>query len=168
MSPAPTCAAQVHVPAEPATPDEKTPTKKRGRRKLYTKAAQRGRRSREKGAAAEREVAAIARDLGFPRARRSAPMQTGYGSTDDADVENVGRLWLEVKRRGKGSMYALAIDATKERPGFIPTLAYREDGGPWLAVVPLAELIKLERDAGAAMSEPHPFDTPASPLGGKP
>jgi Holliday junction resolvase len=106
-----------------------------------------GAHSRTKGAQAEREVAAIAREHGFESARRSAPMQAGYGSDDDADVENVGRLWLEVKRRGKGSMYALAVDATKERAGWVPTLVYREDRGPWLAVVPLTELLKLERAA---------------------
>ena len=103
--------------------------------------------SRRKGADAEREVAALAREYGFPKAERSAPMQAAAGDERHPDVANVGRLFVEVKRRGKGSMYALAVEATKERPGYIPTLAYREDRGPWLAVVPLAELLKLERAA---------------------
>ncbi len=63
------------------------------------------------------------------------------------DVENVGRLRVEVKRRGRGSLYALAVEACRERPGKAPVLAYREDRGPWLAVLPLAELLKHERDA---------------------
>jgi Holliday junction resolvase len=105
-----------------------------------------GAHSRRKGAAAEREVVALAKEHGFTSAVRSAPMQCGHGD-DFPDVANVGRLHVEVKRRGKGSMYALAVDACRERPGFVPTLAYREDGGPWLAVVPLAELLKLEAAA---------------------
>jgi Holliday junction resolvase len=105
-----------------------------------------GAHSRRKGAAAEREIVTLARESGFPNARRSAPLQAADGQTAP-DVDGIGRLWVEVKRRGKGSMYALAVEATKERAGYVPTLAYREDGGPWLAVVPLAELLKLERAA---------------------
>jgi Holliday junction resolvase len=104
--------------------------------------------SRTKGAAAEREVVALCQSLGFPSARRYAPIQAAVGGAEEAaDVMGAGRLWLEVKRRGKGSMYALAVDAVRERPGHIPVMAYREDRGPWLAVLPLQELLKLERDA---------------------
>jgi Holliday junction resolvase len=106
-----------------------------------------GAHSRRKGATAEREVVAIAKAAGFDNAERAAPMQCATGDERHPDVANVGRLFVEVKRRGKGSMYALAVEATKERAGYVPTLAYREDGGPWLAVVPLAELLKLERAA---------------------
>lgn len=105
-----------------------------------------GAKSRRKGASAEREVAELARQAGFPNARRSAPLQAADGQTAP-DVDGTGRLWVEVKRRGRGSMYALAVEATRERAGWIPTLAYREDGGPWLAVVPLEELLKLELTA---------------------
>ena len=100
-----------------------------------------GRRSRTKGAVAEREVVALAREVGFARAERTAPMQAASGDEHHADVSGVGRLRLEVKRRGKGSMYALAVAATQERLGFVPVLAYREDRGPWLAVLPLAEAL---------------------------
>ena len=105
-----------------------------------------GSHSRRKGASAEREVVSLAKEHGFPNARRAAPLQAADGQTAP-DVDGVGRLWLEVKRRGKGSLYALAVEHTLERAGYVPTLAYREDGGPWLAVVPLAELLKLERAA---------------------
>lgn len=107
-----------------------------------------GSHSRRKGAVAEREVVTLAQEAGFPSARRHAPLQAATGGSDEAaDVACVGRLWLEVKRRGKGSMYSLAVAATRERPGFIPVMAYREDRGEWLAVLPLTELLKLERDA---------------------
>lgn len=105
-----------------------------------------GSHSRRKGAVGEREVVALAIEHGFPKACRAAPMQCGHGD-DFPDVAGVGRLRIEVKRRGKGSMYALAVDACQERAGEIPVLAYREDRGPWLAVLPLPELLKLERDA---------------------
>ncbi len=104
-----------------------------------------GAHSRRKGKVAELEVVAIARDCGFARAERAAPMQAGHPD-GHPDVAGVGRLHVEVKRRGKGSLYALAVAACRERPGEIPMLAYREDRGPWLAVLPLAEAFKLERE----------------------
>ena len=110
-----------------------------------------GRHSRDKGAKAEREVADMAVECGFVKARRFAPMQCADGNAG-ADVDRVGRLWLEVKRRGSGSLYGLACSVLFERPGWIPAMAYREDGRPWLGVVPLRELLKLERDAGQLLA----------------
>ena len=109
-----------------------------------------GAKSRRKGASGEREVAAVATALGI-RARRTAPMQAGYGSSDDADVsiELVGLpLYLECKRykRTPVARFARKLFA-EERPGFVPVLAYRDDQqDAWHAVVPLAELLKLCRE----------------------
>jgi hypothetical protein len=107
-----------------------------------------GRMSRAKGCRGEREVVALAKEAGFIRAERAAPLQAAKGDEHHADVEGVGRLFVEVKRHAKvsvpGCMKALLA---KERPGFIRVLVHRDNGGKWLATLEATELLKLERDA---------------------
>lgn len=107
-----------------------------------------GAMSRRKGASGEREVVALAREVGFAKAERAAPLQAHRGDENHADVEGVGRLFIEVKRHAKvsvpGCMKALL---SKDRPGFIRVLVHRDNGGQWLATLEASELLKLERDA---------------------
>lgn len=148
MSPAPTYADQVHVPEDSTSDVEKKPAKKRVRRKLYTKAAKRGRASRRKGAEGESELVNLARDLGFGSARRTAPLQAWDGDDEYPDVANIGRLWAENKRHRRVDVNACMREVlAKERPGFIRVLFHRSDGGPALATLEAAELIKLEAAA---------------------
>lgn len=102
-----------------------------------------GAKSRTKGASGELEIVTLARELGFNRARRLAPMQCGYGQ-DYPDVDGVGPLWIESKRERKvASLAAYVREYLAERPGYVPVLAWREDRGEWTATLSLAELLKL-------------------------
>lgn len=107
-----------------------------------------GAMSRRKGAAGEREVVALAREAGFSRAERAAPMQAARGDEHHADVEGVGRLFIEVKRHAKVSVPGCMKALLKtERPGFVRVLFHRDNGGQWLATLEATELLKMERDA---------------------
>jgi Holliday junction resolvase len=140
--------ARVYIPPQSVVPDPPKPKKSRRRRKLYTKVARRGRRSREKGAEGEREIASMAREEGFAFAKRTAPMQAAHADEFE-DVAEVGRLAIESKRYRRTPVNAFAREVlAKERPGFIPVLAYRDDHQPeTFAVVKLRDLLRLERQA---------------------
>jgi len=101
-----------------------------------------GRASRNKGATAERELAAMLSDeLGFPIKRKLGQAREGG---DDIQVQNYR---LEVKRREK-----LAIDAWCKQvedvagPGEWPVVVFRRSGQKWRAVVPIELLIKAMRE----------------------
>jgi hypothetical protein len=88
-----------------------------------------GAKSRNKGAAGEREFVACAVEYGFRDAHRVAPMQAGHAEKPYPDVDGVGQLWIEVKRHKRVSVSGHFRDLYgEERPGFVPVLAYREDG----------------------------------------
>lgn len=156
-------AIKVHVSAQPATGSQKTPTKKRGRRKLYTKAAKRGRASRRKGAEGENELVILAREFGFNGARRTAPLQAWDGDDKYPDVANIGRLWAENKRHRRVNVQACMRELlATERPGYVRVLFHRDNNGPALATLEASELLKLEAAALGIRPESSPLDTPAS------
>jgi hypothetical protein len=108
-----------------------------------------GRRSRQKGAEFEREVASVARELGYSGARREAPMQSEHPSLF-RDVAAVGILAIEAKRYRRTPVNRVAREwlTRGEVPGWVPALVYRDDGQPEpYAVVTLRDLLKLERRA---------------------
>jgi hypothetical protein len=75
-------------------------------------------------------------------------MQAGYGSEHDDDVQHVGRLAIECKRRARGALAAgKAHVLAPERPGYIRVAATRDNGEPALATLLLTDLLKLERAA---------------------
>jgi Holliday junction resolvase len=101
-----------------------------------------GKASRDKGATAERELAAILADqLGVVVKRKLGQAREGG---DDIQVDHYR---LEVKRREK-----LAIDTWCKQvedvaqPGEWPIVVYRRNGQPWRAVVPIDLLIKAMRE----------------------
>ena len=155
MSPAPHLADAAHIPETEATAVPESPKKSRRRRKLYTKRAKAGRRSRNKGAAHELALAQIARDHGFPRAMRSAPMQAGerqgHGERKSfPDVDGLPLLWVEGKHEKQASPKAYAREYLGERPGFIPVVCWRANGmGPddTVAELKFTDLLKLLRMA---------------------
>ena len=141
-------AKPLYIPTDPASDEQKSPKKSRGRRRLYTKAAKRGRASRRKGAEGECELVNLAQELGFTEARRTAQLQTLDGDDTYPDVANVGRLWAENKRHRRVNVQAEMRDLlAKERPGYVRVLFHRDDGGPALATLEAAELLKLEAQA---------------------
>ncbi len=115
-------------------------------RQRYGVGARVSAKSRNKGAAGEREVVALAVECGFPNARRGAPMQSAGGEAL-ADVDGVPGLWAEVKRHHHVQVPRLARElVTVERPGFTPVLFSRDDGGPWLATLDARELLHRHRE----------------------
>lgn len=101
-----------------------------------------GRASRNKGNAAERELAALLSDeLGYPIKRKLGQARDGG---DDIQFEHYR---LEVKRRE-----ALRLDDWCQQieaaagPGEWPVVVYRRNGQPWRAVVPIELLIKAMRE----------------------
>lgn len=107
-----------------------------------------GAKSRRKGAAGEREFVQLAREAGFYRAERSAPMQAATGDATHADLDHVGRLWVECKRHRRVNVQRAMRDLlATERPGLTRVLLHRSDDGPALATLEAAELLKLEAQA---------------------
>jgi Holliday junction resolvase len=101
-----------------------------------------GRRSRNKGAAGERELAGILSD------RLGLVVQRKLGQArDGGDDIQVAQYRVEVKRRE-----ALAIEKWCEQiercagPGEVPVLAFRRNGQPWRCVVPLDWMIDQIRE----------------------
>jgi len=97
--------------------------------------------SRAKGAAGEREFAAVLRAAGWPTARRGQ-QRSGL---DQADVIDGPReVHWEVKRVEALSVWAAAAQAARDAgPGEVPVVAMRRNGGDWLAVVPLTFLLQV-------------------------
>lgn len=119
------------------------------RRKLRSKNARRGRMARDKGVRGEQEVVNLAKEQGFPSAKRGAPLQAANGSEGDfADVVDIGRLWSEVRLRQALNVSGMMAEILKtERPGYVRVMFHRRNHGAWLATVEATELLKLERDA---------------------
>jgi hypothetical protein len=109
---------------------------------LKEAASKRGRSSRRRGAAAERELAGILSDeLGFPIKRKLGQAREGG---DDIQVENYR---LEVKRRERLQVedWCKQVEKVAE-PGQWPVVVFRRSGEPWRAVVPIELLIKAMRE----------------------
>jgi hypothetical protein len=96
--------------------------------------------SRAKGAAGEREFAAVLRAAGWPQARRGQQR----AGVDGADViDGPGGVHWEVKRVQALNFWAAAAQAQRDAaPGEVPVVAARRNGGEWLAVVPLDFLLR--------------------------
>lgn len=101
-----------------------------------------GKRSRNKGATGERELAALLTDaLGFVVQRKLGQARDG------GDDIQVGKYRIEVKRRE-----ALRLDEwckqveEAARPGDVPVVAYRRNGQPWRVVVPLEWFMQQVRE----------------------
>ena len=97
-----------------------------------------GMKSRNKGKAGEREIAALVAELTGFDVRRRVRQHDG-----DSDLEGVPGWSIEVKRHAKAprssvrSWWAQAVDQSSPT-GAIPVLLYRQDRDEWRAVWPLA------------------------------
>lgn len=89
-------------------------------------------RSRDKGARGERAVVRALQAIGIP-ARRTAPLQSGYGAQDgDVEAEIFGwKRRIEVKLRAKGfrQIYGWLENAD--------VLIVKADGKPALVILPM-------------------------------
>ena len=100
-----------------------------------------GRMSRNKGAAAERELAQILSDeLGFVVKRKLGQAR------DSGDDIQVGKFRIEAKRRETLALPAWCrqIEAHCESHE-VPVVAYRQNGQPWRIVMKLEDFLPLMR-----------------------
>lgn len=106
--------------------------------------AQRGRASREKGKAYEREIAAELRAAGFTEARRTAQF---CGKTGDAsDVVGIPGVHIECKRREQIAIYDWMEQAeTEAKPGTIPAVIFRKNKKESLVTLRLSDFLTVMR-----------------------
>jgi len=101
-----------------------------------------GRRSRQKGAQGERDVANMLKPI-YPEAARGGLLQSQYGKDSNAcDVEHTP-WFIEVKRGARPNIQGAmdqANDATDGRP---PLVITRKDRGQWLATLELDRFIHI-------------------------
>ena len=101
-----------------------------------------GRMSRNKGAAAERELANILQEhLGFAVKRKLGQARDGG---DDIQVQH---FRIEVKRRERLEVvkWCEQVQAATG-DGEVPVVAFRQNGEPWRVVLLLDDFIPMMRD----------------------
>lgn len=97
-----------------------------------------GRRSRSKGVRGELEFVKLAKECGFPDARRVSPLQTGHvGRLPDVELSRDDVFWVEVKRGKRPNIRAALCQAIEESEGTgrVPVAAVRDDGYQWLVAM---------------------------------
>lgn len=103
--------------------------------------------SREKGAAAERELSAILRVSGWPGAMRGQQRS----GTECADIiGGPAGYHLEAKRVEHLRLWPAIYQAQRDaKSGEVPVVVTRKNNAPWVAILPLGRLLALlRRDAG--------------------
>jgi Holliday junction resolvase len=100
-----------------------------------------GRMSRNKGAAAERELAQILSDeLGFVVKRKLGQAR------DSGDDIQVGKFRIEAKRRETLALPAWCRQIEEHcGPGEVAVVAYRQNGQPWRIVMKLQDFLPMLR-----------------------
>jgi len=110
-----------------------------------------GRKSRDKGASGERELAReLSRLLGV-EARRGCQYHGGPGSPDvTADIPDVH---IECKRAERFRLYEALEQAIGDAGGKVPVVAHRQNHKPWVAIVRLDDLPRLAVQIYLTMAE---------------
>lgn len=99
--------------------------------------------SRQKGAAAERELARKLREYGYDCQRG----QQYCGVNGDADVIGLPGIHIEAKRTERLNLYDALEQATRDaRPGEIPVVFHRKNNCGWVCILPLDEFIEIYRE----------------------
>lgn len=101
--------------------------------------------SRNKGAAGERELAAVLREYGFD-ARRG---QQYCGANGDADVVGLPGVHIECKRVEKlniDNAIEQAISDSKDNE--MPAVFHRKNRKKWLVTISLEDFMKLYKEKG--------------------
>jgi len=100
-----------------------------------------GRKSRDKGASGERELAReLSRLLGV-EARRGCQYHGGPGSPDVA--ADIPDIHIECKRTERFRLYEALEQAIGDAGEKVPIVAHRQNHKPWVVVVRLDDLPKL-------------------------
>lgn len=99
-----------------------------------------GRRSRSKGASAEREVAAILRQYGFEATRNRV------GVTAQDLLHNIPDVHIEVKRQETLKIGEWLRQAQGDCPDDrVPVLVYRKSNEPWRVITSLTHYLELHK-----------------------
>jgi len=100
--------------------------------------------SKRKGKAGELEVAHFLTDHGFP-ARRGQQVK---GTEDSPDVECalLDDFHIEVKYTERFNLYSAFHQALHDAPNKIPLVIHRKKRQPWVAVLPLSDLLCILSD----------------------
>lgn len=97
--------------------------------------------SRDKGAAAEREVVALCRAYGWPDAERSS---NGRAQRSRGDIaRGPARVSIEVKRGERAEVWKWLEQAAEDAGQSLPVLAFRRSRSTWYACIELEELLPL-------------------------
>jgi len=97
--------------------------------------------SRRKGKAGELELAHFLINHGFP-ARRGQQFKGGAGSPDVV-CDSLPRIHFEAKRVERGNLHEWLAQATRDAGDKVPVVAHRRSRGDWVAILPLADLLKI-------------------------
>jgi hypothetical protein len=107
---------------------------------LSLDAARAGRRARARGGRGEREIVDVLRAFGWKLARRNTVFpQFGRDILDGPAGTRISCKYTERLRLRE----AFAECAEHSQPGEIPVIFHRCNGQPWLATLPLDELLPL-------------------------
>ena len=99
--------------------------------------------SRQKGAAAERELARKLREYGYD-CRRG---QQYCGANGDADVVGLPGIHIEAKRTERLNLYdALGQAARDARMGEIPVVFHRKNNCEWVCILSLDKFMEIYRE----------------------
>jgi Holliday junction resolvase len=96
---------------------------------------------RSRGARGEREVVQLVRAAGWPQATRTSDGRTQRARGDIAN--GPAAVSFECKRTERLRIREAWAQATEDAGDHMPVVATRWDGGPWLAIVELDELLAL-------------------------
>ena len=108
------------------------------------------RSERDKGAAGEREVAAIFRAVGFDCDRTP----NSGGLRIKGDLAGTVPAHVEVKRQETLRLPLWLRQAREEAPsGVVPVVAFRQSRGEWYAALPLSHLATLLSAAESLVTE---------------
>lgn len=98
---------------------------------------------RTKGAQGERELVDILRARGFRNVRRNF----GSGSQGGGDLTGLPGFHVESKRRERCEIWKWIEQAAREAQSDVPLVAFRRSRSPWMACLPLDDLLDLVLEA---------------------
>lgn len=100
--------------------------------------------SKQKGSAGERELAEVLRAAGFA-ARRTQQYCGGSPEASDVISEDLPDVHFECKRVEKLNIDNAMDQAIRDAKGRRPVVAHRKNRGAWLATMPLADFLDLQK-----------------------
>lgn len=102
--------------------------------------------SRQKGAAGERELAALLRFYGYDA--RRGQQYSGGGDSPDVVCQPLKDFHFECKRVEAGNPYNWMKQAQRDAGNKVPVVMHRRNQESWLAILPAGLFLELLRKAG--------------------